>query len=880
MRYPTRHQLSLILPAACALFWCARPARGAVGGGGQRAPATDMSLNPRKDRLYPDQGVGRASGLAFTVWYAGWPSLTVPGGMASGRGIPIPYSFTLGMIGLGKGGKLTDQEVTPVSNTLTFSEGGVELLVTVTRLSPATVLETQAETVHFFVPEKKPVDKHTFVPKWFGFKPKAPAGSVKPLRWAAPGPGGKVATGVLGRQERVEPPIKRSRRKWVGKWADVIFIPLAESQANGRPARPPLEELGSSWLLFWYGSDSPFIASRVPFGVNVFAAGPNPSALSMDLSSWPCQWPWPAPESVFHADVPLLLVLSKAPRSIAYGAAEGITVTFPGGMGKAALMPLFGHVAQRAEDTEKWLRQFPAEVAKRCDAWAKRLAEIPVDTEESVDYDPRKDRVTFTEQVKFITLRPGGKKMSPLPAMLALAHRQGLPVEFSGKPEDWDLPTLFGPVVTVPGTSYTWSVRGLGRYVEGEPVLGPSNPKASALERELAAELEKVLKAGHLRPYYARLKGLGTNTATRYWSDPSESLYFLSEILPTLPDELRSRLVAYLKGERAKYPPETLGRLKDGEGTPRERNPEIADIYSRSRMFRFDNEFYERAPSLYRAYGLACYHRATGERPSDDTMAFCRRALAEVLKDRQWDTLAWFRGKRAVFRSPAYSHRGRYYRSVTRLAHRDLAGLIGYLRLSRMRGEPCETEAWGQLARLAAFRFALARYARYQAGAGMVAPPNEEAARQWSRLGDFSKPGSWSFQVLDINQHGVDLCNGAPWLEMMAPTFVVYLEMAPEVARMMADWGLGEDTRLFLDRFAIRQPNWYAAHADAVQRNECRVMPPSDSHQMFMAHAWIVKTRPEQLERYIDVPWLERGDLFYLHKLAETIKAYRGVKWK
>ena len=36
---------------------------------------------------------------------------------------------------------------------------------------------------------------------------------------------------------------------------------------------------------------------------------------------------------------------------------------------------------------------------------------------------------------------------------------------------------------------------------------------------------------------------------------------------------------------------------------------------------------------------------------------------------------------------------------------------------------------------------------------------------------------------------------------------------------------------------------------------------------------------PETLARFLDVPWMARGDLYYIHKLAETILAYRGLRW-
>ena len=50
---------------------------------------------------------------------------------------------------------------------------------------------------------------------------------------------------------------------------------------------------------------------------------------------------------------------------------------------------------------------------------------------------------------------------------------------------------------------------------------------------------------------------------------------------------------------------------------------------------------------------------------------------------------------------------------------------------------------------------------------------------------------------------------------------------------------------------------------------------PSDAYEHFLARSWILGEQPEQLARWVDVPWLDRGDLFYLGKLAETIRAYR-----
>ena len=45
-------------------------------------------------------------------------------------------------------------------------------------------------------------------------------------------------------------------------------------------------------------------------------------------------------------------------------------------------------------------------------------------------------------------------------------------------------------------------------------------------------------------------------------------------------------------------------------------------------------------------------------------------------------------------------------------------------------------------------------------------------------------------------------------------------------------------------------------------------------------HAWVRKTDAETLWKYADLPYVKTGDWYHIHKLAETIKAYRGVSWE
>ena len=839
----------------------------------RRLPVSSMRGNP-EDRH-------RVTGLTFTVEDAGWPTLSMlgdPNGlMGSLRGStlkgghlkPIPVSF--GCVTVGTEGRLTEQSVNEVSNTLTFTGEAEDVLkVTVTRLSPAILLESDSSQIELFAHEERPLHQappDTCPPS---------AGAVKPLRWATPGPDGQVRTGVLGRQAVGE----LSMKGWEERYA------RAKSLATPQPAQPPLDRLSNTWLLLWYGSDSPFLSSKAPYAI---LRGP----------TYPG---YPHSKSVFQADVPFLLVLEHAPASIRLvkeGGSLRLMMGFPEDLGKAAMLPLYGHDLLPAAETEKWLADFPAAVRERCDAWARSLSQFPVDVKESVVYDAAGDRVTVTEEFQFVTVRPGAERMAPVPAMLALGCRQGLAVQFSSEPVDMRMATQFGPMMAVAGESYTWSLEGPGSYVRERRAIGPSNLGAQELERELVREVDKVLEAGHLAPwkFSARKGGFAV------LSDPSETLMYLSEIVPVLPPDRQTKLRAYLKTEYANYPPDKVLALDWQEGVQRDPrwDGKAVSAYGAWLPGTRSDAPYEAKPSLHRAYGVQRCIEVLGGKPTEEILGFWRSALHESLEGRQWDTLGWFwgkhgpiRGMHSTFDSKDFleATRRKYFEQTLRCAHRDMAGIIGYIRLCEMAGLPAEPEAWGQLARLAALRFCLARYGQYMATSGLFRMPTDrDVVAVMSRSGDFSRPESHLEQVMTVSQHGVILPYGVnkERAGYMGRTFnygfkpynhVTFMDMVPEVARLMVDLGLKNDVGRFLQRFEEVQANWYTSLSDlAFIGGEDPFMMPTCSHQLFMAHAWIAGTPPGRLARYIDVPWAPLGDLYYMHKLAETIKAYRGVKW-
>lgn len=121
----------------------------------------------------------RVSGLALTVEDAGWPTLSMlsghPGGIIAAyeareredrlllTGLLIPACF--GCASLSTGGRLIDQEVSEVTNTLTFGSESERLEVTVTRLSPAVLLESDSKEIELFGLEEAAVHNETFPPR-------------------------------------------------------------------------------------------------------------------------------------------------------------------------------------------------------------------------------------------------------------------------------------------------------------------------------------------------------------------------------------------------------------------------------------------------------------------------------------------------------------------------------------------------------------------------------------------------------------------------------------------------------------------------------------------------------------------------------------------
>lgn len=817
----------------------------------------------------------RVAGLTFSIQDEAGPSLIMNGGVLPGQWDMIgPFPFMFGRVKTDIGGGLISQTPNNVANKLLFNG---DLSISVSRLSPALLLETNRNILTLFAPDIASasanisnIQQHLASPSlqkgttdMFMIPVAVLGGTIKPLRYAVPKADGTIATGVLGSQAQVNIPVTGVQR--------------VVSQAPA-PSAPPLDQINNKWILLWYGADSSFVHTKTPLAYldNTYHINYN--------DKYPKPW-WAVRSEAYQADIPILIILNDNPSSIIHNQ-NGVSFNFTNGSHKMAVMPLFGGKILKAADTEKWLAGLPADVINQANDWTNRLSYYPNNVQETVAVNTADNKVTFTENVTFSQVRTGNPQ-APLPVMLALAYHQGLPaLSFSVTPTDTKLPTEFGPIFTIPGNSYSWSISGLGKYIKQGYTINPSNSQSTPFEQLLSEEVNKIIQAGHLSPYIFTMRGGGTS----YFRDPSETLYFLADVFPLLSSAQQAQIKDYLTAERNNYKPEVVNYLayRDAAAsrvvwdTTLWKNNQRYYTYNenipRDQKASFEiNEYWENSSqSLYRAYGLSRYYDVTGGNPqTDGVLTYCQNKLNDFLVGEEWDTLNWYWGKYTFKRWDVYLE------NSPRSVQRNLAGVVGCLNLYKQVNQTAPDNFWKIYAKLSALRFAMTRYNQYQASTGMVGlPENPTVAQTILRWNDFTKSENYQLQVRQISQYAVNLGTGASWRLGFGGQQQIFRDMVPETARMLRDWGLGPDIQRFLDFYGKKFSDWYRYKAPVAEGHEWRLAYPSDSYQLFMAHAWIAKTPADQLARYVDIPWMERGDFYYLQKLSETVKAYRGIVWQ
>lgn len=503
---------------------------------------------------------------------------------------------------------------------------------------------------------------------------------------------------------------------------------------------------------------------------------------------------------------------------------------------------------------------------------------------ETYAYNAERDELTVSEELKFIRLAEGGTPLAPLPPPLALASEEGLPIHFSGRVLSTTHLTAHGPFASVDGArSYTWKVKGLARYaLASRHLLGDGDAPKEVVE-ELESQVKKILDAGELAPWYPVLDD-GAGYMGYYdrgyrghfvFGNPAETLYYLAEAYPCLNPATQKRLLKYLEELRNKYPPEELHFKLLSEGAPRERyRPTPSYIVARlNQNFRQANFYIQnKIVPVKNLYCLARYCELTGKKEElkekwEDIFGI----LSPYLINLDWGTMGFYR-------RPANWHARAGLGGVIDI-NDFFGGLVGAIRLARMAGDQ-ETEEmlWGLFGRSVVLRFALAKYYRYLYKNELLRLPEQKdwmmklLAGSWHGYlysCNWTEPGHDVQQVWQMDQFGTRYTATKGWAGIMT-----FLEPVPELGLFFKDY-LQTEARALMRRVNEAMPAWWTVYCPCVQTVETNFQPPEDSHQLFMLTAWVLGERPDRLAWLRDVPWLARGDLFYIHKLAETIRAYK-----
>jgi len=614
-----------------------------------------------------------------------------------------------------------------------------------------------------------------------------------------------------------------------------------DSVTTGRldEAPPHPGDLDKGWLLVFWGPQKP-----------------------LEYNVWANEWsPKTVPVSVGQDRHPILIVFSRAPTRLA--GKDGLTVSFDE-PAKLVLMPLYGQDPPPADKIAGWARQLPQEVRRRCDYWAERLGRFPRTVRQSYAYDRKTDRVTVTGKVEYVDVRQGGREIAPLPPALCLAAELGMKIEFDPKPTDCDFRTQYGPWRAVDGTSqYRWSFQGLAKYLD-EPRIGPGNDASRPLEAELAAEVDKLIEQPELAPWLLFNRRFGAIYGSNaYFKMPSETAYFAAQIAPALDADRRRKLADWLAVFHDCHPFLTTPALPAYKG-PRREWHEVNPANGNERAF-FERVGAPKEATFLVVRGLADYHALTGRAVERAEFEQAGKLLIRSLRGADWATCGW-----CLDQSPYLPPEARLYAHdldfPTRIANSHCANLAGYIRLAKRAGQadsPTVALAWGRLAEELALRLVAEKYVRW------LFPPDgpRPYTPRW-------KPNEGLDFLSTFDQFEVHVKDDpTKWRNSL---YHAYLDLCPEVARFLAMHSRKEAAE-FLSAVERSWPNWFLARTATPLGGDSGSNPalPELSYSLYLARAWVLEEPAEELGRRIDISLPARGDLMFMHKLAEAIKAAR-----
>jgi len=593
-------------------------------------------------------------------------------------------------------------------------------------------------------------------------------------------------------------------------------------------------------------------------GVQIAPAGTTIPGSAL-AESWLLVWD----DTDEHRWLPMVISLANRPGQIAVNS-NGITLSYSSAAGYLGITPLYGMSAPFSDEATSWFGGIPSQTLERIRLLNRAARFFPADASETRSIDSASGDALISINYQYIQVSDAWNtpalRLAYLPTTLALAAWNGSPIRVNDQPlsshVDFNYVTPLGRVAGVRDTSsVTVRLPGIANYWRNYQEPSVNIASNDPLLAKLVNETQEMVAAGHLRPGYG-IHGIWDAVASArighyladYYHNPAETTYTLLMALPLLPDDVRGPVRQYIQDEFQAYPAYSVTHMGWNSGTPRDDfslPPEVeADAASFSSC-DLCNSWGFPGENIYASYLYAReFGNATG-------------IFAQV--------------------EGRLGNLPDYVQSFPNRLNSNIIGYIGYLRLADLAGTMPATEVEKKMVDLLIARAALSKYPSALAETGF-----EYGGYKWSvRTLATSYPDTlFTPRII-----------GTLWSQMPLYGFPIdnitglsgghtgggyafgidYVNLVPELAAFMNAYSRQEVADA-VDDYNTRAPYWFVAQAEELG-GESVIVPIYDRLGLFQAKAMILGESRTELEKYLDVPVMQVGDLYYMLNLIAALKA-------
>jgi hypothetical protein len=348
-----------------------------------------------------------------------------------------------------------------------------------------------------------------------------------------------------------------------------------------------------------------------------------------------------------------------------------------------------------------------------------------------------------------------------------------------------------------------------------------SLPDTNLLKAKLAAEIQKILDAGHLRSGYKNdaVDGFGAaqfNAIEDYFHEPWETLYTLSRALPWLTTTQQTSLRTYLQNELSTTPPAQYGHLGFASGASRSAFTEQQEVAQWMAQVPKNDPYNFMSPwSQWRR---------------NPYMFYCLWKYAQFMALSTAQASAVFEPVSGMLGSPTGN-----FRLYPGALNAWVAGYKGYFELAKLAGYS-DTSATVTNAR------------------------NTYNSLLSQRASSFYRDPPWANSLESLNYGLMNSLNVA----------ANFMWMTPELGQYLRDHILTQVQDAY-NQYVYVAPYWFMGNYEATFL-EHTMHHNWDSPGLFACKAYVLKQSRDELAKYLDSPSWIRGDLFYISNLLTVLE--------